>query len=243
MSRNEQDSTTRLAFLGSMVGALAHELKNPLSTMNLNLQLLMEDLKEPSTPMESRILNKLSLLKNETSRLQSILEEFLHYARPHRMEPELLSISSIMDEVLDFMEPGLRTHGITVHKLYTQTVELYPIDRTSFKMVLVNLIVNAEQAMGDEGGELIVRTDRGPRSITIHVIDTGPGVPEDIRERIFDVYFSTKRTGTGMGLAHSRRIIEDHGGTLTVDSEVGKGSDFRIELPRPPVIEQATSGQ
>lgn len=237
MNRNNQDPTSRLAFLGTLVGGLAHELKNPLSTLNLNLQLLMEDLREPSTAMETRILKKLTLLKNETSRLESILEEFLQFARPHRMEPELLSISSVMDEVLDFMEPGLRIHGITVHKLYTQTVELYPIDRTFFKMVLVNLIVNAEQAMGDGGGELIIRTDRGPRSITIHVIDTGPGIPTDIQERIFDVYFSTKRTGTGMGLAHSRRIIEDHGGTLAVDSEVGKGSDFRIVLPRPPVIE------
>ena len=236
MHRNTSGAEGRLAFLGTMVGGLAHELKTPLSTLNLNLQLLLEDLQEPANPREARIQKKLALLKSETARLQNILEDFLHYARPHSLEPELLSITSVIDEILDFMEPGLRTHGITVHKLYTHTVELYPLDRTAFKMVLVNLLVNAEQAMGEGGGELIIRTDPGEDALVIHVIDTGPGIPEEIRSRIFDIYFSTKRRGTGMGLAHARRVVEDHGGRLDVESEMGKGSDFQISLPRPPVI-------
>jgi len=237
MNTPGQHPSHRLAMLGTLVGSLAHELKNPLSTLNLNLQLLMEDLQNPASPKESRILKKLAILKTETSRLQSILEDFLQYARPQPLKPELLSISSVIDEVLEFMEPELNAHRVMVHKLYSHNVELYPVDRSYFKMALVNLVVNAEQAMGKTGGELIVRTDRRDEALVIHVIDTGPGIPEEIRSRLFDVYFSTKRQGTGMGLAHARRVVEEHGGTLEVDTEVGKGSDFRITLPRPPVVQ------
>jgi signal transduction histidine kinase len=227
----------RLAMLGTLVGSLAHELKNPLSTLNLNLQLLMEDLENPASPKESRILKKLAILKTETSRLQSILEDFLQYARPQPLKPEWSSISSVIDDILEFMEPELGAHQITVHKLYSHDVELYPVDRSYFKMALVNLVVNAVHAMGESGGELIVRTDRQDEALVIHVIDTGPGIPEEIRSRVFDVYFSTKRQGTGMGLAHARRVMEEHGGSLEVDTEVGKGSDFRITLPRPPIVQ------
>jgi two-component system sensor histidine kinase HydH len=240
MDPSTSDPSNRLAFLGTLVGGLAHELKNPLSTLNLNLQLLMEDLENPASAKEARILRKLALLKTETSRLESILDEFLRYARPHELRTELVSISAVIDEVLDFMEPGFRSHHITVHKLYTHDVELYPLDRSYFKMALVNLLVNAEQAMAEGGGEVIVRTDRRKHQLVVHVIDTGPGIPEEHRARVFDVYFSTKRRGTGMGLALARRVVEDHGGTLDLDSEVGKGSDFRITLPRPPVIRPAS---
>ncbi|MBN2490754.1 MAG: two-component sensor histidine kinase [Planctomycetes bacterium] len=242
MDASTSETSKRLVFLGSLVGHLAHELKNPLSTLNLNLQLLMEDLEHPASPKEARIQRKLALLRTETSRLECILDDFLRYARPHRLQVELASISAVIDEILDFMEPELRSHGIVVHKLYTHDVELYPLDRSCFKMALMNLLVNAQQAMADRGGEIIVRTDRHADQLVIHVIDTGPGIPEEIRARIFDVYFSTKRRGTGMGLAQARRVVEDHGGTLEVDSEVGKGSDFRITLPRPPAIRRAPAG-
>lgn len=235
MEAKDSESKNRLAFLGAMVGGLAHELKNPLSTLNLNLQLLMEDLAEPANARETRILKKLRLLKSETSRLEEILADFLRYARPRALQAELVSIPSLLDEVLDFVEPGLRERSITLHRLYTQTLELYPLDRSYFKIVVANLLVNAKQAMAD-GGDLIVRVDRADDGIVIHVIDTGPGIPPENLRRIFDVYFSTKRRGTGMGLTMARRVVEDHGGTLTVDTAVGKGTDFQIGLPLPPTV-------
>jgi signal transduction histidine kinase len=240
MQAKAYESKNRLAFLGAMVGGLAHELKNPLSTLNLNLQLLMEDLSEPANVRERRILKKLELLKSETSRLESILEDFLRFARPRALRPELVSVTSLLDEALDFVEPSLRKRSITTHRLYAQTLELYPLDRSYFKIVVVNLLVNAKQAMAGRGGELIVRVDRNDHGIEVHVIDTGPGIPPDNLARVFDAYFSTKRKGTGMGLALARRVVEEHGGTLSVDSEVGKGTDFRIDLPLPPTLEAAS---
>ncbi len=235
MEGNLREAKNRLAFLGAMVGSLAHELKNPLSTLRLNLELLAEDLAEPDSPREARVLRKLELMQSETRRLETILDDFLRYARPVRLQPEPTALTGLIDDVLDLMEPQLAESGIRLHRHYAARGELYPVDRDYFKIAILNLLVNAEHAMGEVGGgELIVRVDRHDDAFVIHVIDTGPGIRPDHLPRVFEVYYSTKRNGTGMGLAHARRVVEDHGGTLTVETEVGKGTDFKIALPWPP---------
>ena len=229
----------RVAFL-VLADGLAHEIKNPLSTMSINLTLLQEDweragaVRNPSrperTPREERSLKRIRTLEREVQRLEHILEEFLHYARGTQVDRRPEDISRIVQELLDFVEPEDERAGIRHHVDLPVGLPLVLADESAIKQAVLNLLVNARQAMPD-GGEMLVRVRRVGNDVEISITDTGIGMPPEKLERCFDEYWSDKKGGTGLGLATARRITEEHGGSVTVISEPGRGSSFSIYLP------------
>jgi two-component system, NtrC family, sensor histidine kinase HydH len=230
----EPEITRRLraqyAEISQLAGGLAHEIRNPLSTVSLNLDLLAEDFQNPETPRDRRALQRVGRLQHEVYRLRDILENFLRFARVQDLGLLSADLNTIVDEVCDFYEPTASTKGIVIRTFLAADLPLTSIDADLFKQALLNLVLNAEHAM-PSGGELILTTRREGPSIVLDVIDTGVGMTEEVLTRIFDAFFSTRPAGSGLGLPTARKIIEAHGGTIQVQSEPGKGSQFTVRLP------------
>lgn len=221
----------RLAELGALTGGLAHELKNPLSTIQLNLQLLQEDL-SPQNPSYQRLINRLTLVHRETGRLRDILDDFLRYAGKMELDRKPIDLNPLLDELADFFSPQAQANRVQARRRPATEPLVVNADARLIKQAVLNLMINAVHAMADKGGgELILGARRQDGQAIIEVIDTGPGVPPDAIDKIFDAYYSTKKGGTGLGLALVKRIAEEHGGKVSVASEVGKGSNFQIHLP------------
>lgn len=225
----------RLAFLGSLASGLAHEIKNPLSTMTITLGLLREDLETSESPRDRRLLKKIHLLEGEVQRLEHILQDFLRFAGGHALRPQLVSVNGWLAELLDFFEPSLTESRIKLVRRLAPKLPAVLVDRELMKQAILNLLTNAQQAMV-EGGELTVRTTSSGDRVRIDVCDTGPGIGAEVMPRIWEVYFSTKERGTGLGLPTVRRIVAEHGGDVTVESRPGGGASFSVFLPVPPTI-------
>lgn len=241
----------RLAEIGAMTGGLAHEIKNPLSTIGLNAQLLAEALDElpgdrPVEPeVKQRLTRRLGSLRREVERLRGILQDFLAYAGEMRLDPRPADLNAVVSELADFFTPQTEQAGVRLRTDLSPEPLLAEVDTPLLKQALLNLMLNGLQAMTNSQGtaapvrELILRTraardaDRRP-CLRLHVIDTGPGIPPDVREKLFRPYFTTKAGGTGLGLPTTRRIIEAHKGTIEAVTEIGRGTDFTVTLPAPP---------
>ncbi|MEW6741948.1 MAG: ATP-binding protein [Planctomycetota bacterium] len=226
----------RLAFLGALAGGLAHEIKNPLSAMTVHLSMIREDLANATTPRETRTLRRVQLLEKEVARLEEILNDFLRFARGFKLEPVPLSVTSVVEDVVDFLEPEMRSRGIRLRLQTASDLPLVALDCNYFQQALLNIFVNAQDALESRSdGEVLVRvwqgTEGGKPTVEISITDTGPGIPPEYLPRIFDAYFTTKKGGTGMGLPTARRIVEEHNGSIEVKSELGKGTRFLIRLP------------
>ncbi|HEY1686305.1 MAG TPA: ATP-binding protein [Tepidisphaeraceae bacterium] len=220
----------RLAELGTLTGGLAHEIKNPLSTVQLNLQLLQEDL-SPQNPAYERLIRRLGTIQRETGRLREILDDFLRYAGKLELDRQPVDLNKLVDELADFFHPQAEFQRVQLRVKKSDEPVIANVDAKLIKQALLNLMINAVHAMSENGGELILSVSRDATEACIDVIDTGTGIAPENLENIFKAYYSTKKGGTGLGLPMTRRLIEEHRGRLTVNSEVGKGSDFTIHLP------------
>ena len=239
MTTSHPEPESAWEYVTALAGGLAHEIKNPLSTIKVNLQLLAEDWGEPQTPKEKRTVRKLQVLQNEVQRLSQTLEDFLRFTRVERMELRPTDLNDVAAEVAEFVGPELDRAGIELREQYARSLPLCMADAKLLKQAVLNIILNAQQAMPD-GGELILRTSLDGGHVVIEIIDTGKGVPEKLRDKIFGPFFSTKKDGSGLGLVVTRRIIDQHGGAVSFVSEQGTGTDFVIRIPQAP---EDTDGQ
>ena len=243
LAQRRAQAAEHLAEIGSMTGGLAHEIKNPLSTIGLNAQLLKEAIEDSAIEHgeKQRLVRRIEALARETERLRGILEDFLEYAGELRLSLANASINQLVQELTDFFAPTAENAGV---RLRIETPPVSPelhIDAYHLKQALLNLMLNAVNAMEQQDSgtkDLILRVtsgtdDHDQACVSIHVTDTGPGIEEETRSKIFRPYFTTRSGGTGLGLPTARRIIEAHQGHLELHSEVGKGTDFVIVLPGP----------
>jgi signal transduction histidine kinase len=222
----------RLAELGTLTGGLAHEIKNPLSTVQLNLQLLEEDL-DPVDPGQQRVIHRLQTVQRETGRLREILDDFLRYAGKIELDKKPTDLNELLEELADFFSPQAQSQSVQLRLRKSEERLIAPLDAKLLKQAVLNLMINALQAMPG-GGELILSASQFDGEARIDVIDTGGGIPPEAARNIFDAYYSTKKSGTGLGLAISQRIAREHGGSISVKSDLGKGSDFTVRLPANP---------
>jgi signal transduction histidine kinase len=242
IEENKNSHLKQLEALGKLAGGLAHEIKNPLSTIKVNLKLISEELKDPSFAESTRVgpegsdqrlaraLRKITVIQKEVDRLEQILEGFLHYINIDKLQLASVDINELLSDMVDFYLPQAHSHSITVRQgLYGQPL-LCKVDADMLKQAILNLFINAQQAMSD-GGELMIRTDRQKDNAIIQISDTGSGIAPDKLPNIFDAYYSSRRRGSGFGLPTVKKIIEAHNGTIAVNSELGKGTSFTIKLP------------
>jgi signal transduction histidine kinase len=218
--------------IAKLAGSLAHEIKNPLSTIRLNMELLSEDLGEAQTPAERRALKRVEVVRRECQRLQGLLDDFLNYAkvRPLHLEPS--DLNHQIEDVLDFFSHEAHEAGIDIVRYLDPELPSVMLDREAFRQALLNLVINAKQAMPD-GGQLVVRTAARGDYAAIYLIDTGCGMDDRTASKMFEAFFSTKPGGSGLGLPTTQKIIGGHGGRISVQSEVGRGTQFTVELPIP----------
>jgi signal transduction histidine kinase len=216
--------------IASLAGGLAHELRNPLSTIRMNLQLLGEDLELDDDPRHQRIARKLETIRRECGRLEDQLGAFLQFARAGEPDLQERDLSSLVAEFVDFYQAEAKGHQIEISPHLSASLPPVKVDPNLLRIALVNLARNAAQAM-PQGGQLEIQTFARDGRIILQVIDNGPGMPEPVRNRLFDVFFSTKQNGTGLGLPTVRKIVEAHSATIECDSEPGRGTRFTVSFP------------
>lgn len=230
-----QQLRDRYAEIARLAGGLAHEIRNPLSTIRLNMELLAEELEKIESPQQRRALSRIATMQRECERLQGLLDDFLSYARVQQAVLEPADLNEQVHETLEFFRPKAEAGKVEVFEYLEPNLPKVRLDRKAFQAALLNLLLNAEQAMPN-GGQLVVGTESTPRGVALHIIDTGSGIDARGLSRMFEAFYSTKAGGSGLGLPTTKRIIEAHGGTIFVQSEVGRGTHFTIELPTPPRI-------
>jgi two-component system, NtrC family, sensor histidine kinase HydH len=220
-----------LAEVAELAGGFIHEIKNHVSTLNLNLQLLADDFAEPQTPRERRAKQRIDRLQNQCEKLVGVSNDFLRFVRSQEPKREPTRLDDVLAEMIDFFGPTAKAANINIRLYPTPGVAPVPLDRELFKQALLNLMLNAEQAM-PEGGEIILQTRPDGDCVVLDVIDTGKGIEPDDVGKLFRPFHTTKPGGTGLGLATTRKIVRAHGGEIDVQSEPGRGTKFTIRLPK-----------
>lgn len=218
------------AEIATLAGGLAHEIRNPLSTISMNVDLMAESLEGAETPRERRLQRQVEIVKRECSHLEDVLGAFLQFARVGELECEQSCLNELVREFIEFYRPQAAEKRIDISPHLDADLPLVNIDRALIRQVLMNLALNAQQAM-PEGGTLELQTYSGNGRVCLEIIDTGCGMDERTRERMFQTFFSTKTGGSGLGLPTVRKIVEAHGGAIECQSALGRGTRFTIMLP------------
>jgi len=224
----------RLASLGTLTAGLAHEIRNPLVAIKTLTQLLPERIDD-----EEFRRDFLAVASGEVDRISSLVNELLEFARPAEPHLQHEDIHEIMDGMILLVSTEVKKRNIAIMTRYEENLPLVPVDREQIKQVFLNLLLNAIEASDEEGQvRVVIRTfqkGKDHRVLQTEISDTGCGIREDHLEQIFTPFFTTKDKGSGLGLSISNQIIQEHGGTITVESRLGEGSSFFLNLPIPPV--------
>jgi signal transduction histidine kinase len=219
--------------MAQLAGALAHEIKNPLSTIRLNMELLAEDMEGIDSPVMRRAAKRVEVTKQECLRLQNLLDDFLNFAKARRLNLRPTDLNAEIEDTLEFFAPEAAAGRVEVIRYLDPDLPRVMLDGESFRSALINLLLNAKQAMPG-GGQLVVRTTAIGETVIVHLIDTGVGIDDQTAAHMFEAFYSTKPGGSGLGLPTTTKIIEAHGGRIHVQSELGQGTQFTIELPALP---------
>ena len=224
------EAAEQYADLAEMTGGFVHDLRNQLGTVMLNLQLLGEDFEEPKTHAERRAKDRVARMTTECQRLVTVAQEFLRFARIDDLQREPQSLDVVVSRVIDFLSPTARQQGVEVHWFPEADLPNVSLDAEHFERVLLNLMLNAEDAMPN-GGTLTLQARAEGGFVVLEVIDTRCGIAADVLPKLFQPFRTTKPDGTGLGLTTARKIVRAHGGSLGVQSDLGRGTKFSIRLP------------
>jgi signal transduction histidine kinase len=230
LARDHERLQTQYAEIATLAGGLAHEIRNPLSVITLNLDLLLEDLSEGESARERRMLQKVTALRTQCEQLERLLNDFLQFARVGKIERVPTDLNALVTEFIEFYLPQANEFGVEVSPHLATNLPNVSVDPRLFRQVLTNLSRNAQQAM-PRGGVLELQTFSRGDDVVLEIIDTGEGMSPETQSKMFDTFYSTKSDGSGLGLPTVRKIVEAHGGTIQCDSELGRGTRFSISLP------------
>jgi PAS domain S-box-containing protein len=252
----EAIESERIQALTLLAASVAHEIGNPLNALHIHLQLMERELRKlkpavvseprgkPRSAAHGRALagetdaselvpkleQYLSVARGEINRLDYIVTQFLQAIRPTMPQLRPASLNDVVQKTLELLQPELDNRGLNLRTRLAPQLPATPIDPTQIQQVLVNLIKNALQAM-TKGGTLTLQTGEGAEGVWVSVADTGGGIPQEQINRIFEPFYTTKKKGTGLGLMIVQRIVRAHGGHIELESQVGRGTTFRIWLP------------
>ena len=216
--------------LATLAGGLAHEIRNPLSTIGMNLELLAEELENDDSQRARRMLRRIANLQGECRNLEEILNAFLQFARAGELHLSDGNLNTIVSDYVDFLEPQANSMEVELRPHLDSDLPIVMLDKSLMRQALVNLCRNAIEAM-PEGGSIDLLTRTRGEDVVLEIIDTGKGMDEKTRGQMFQAFFSTRSGGSGLGLPTVRKIVEAHHGRISCESEVGKGTRFTITLP------------
>lgn len=220
----------KLSALTLLAAGVAHEIGNPLNSLNIHLQLLERDVKDLPPAQAKRLRKDLKVARDEIARLDQIINQFLRAVRPAKPDLKPVPINDIIRQTLALLEAEVADRDILVEQELSDTLPALPVDPGQLKQAFYNIIRNGLQAMR-AGGILRIRTEATDTHIVVSFIDTGHGISAEQIGRIFEPYYTTKNDGSGLGLMIVQRIVRDHGGTIEIDSDAGRGTTFRVKLP------------
>tara|TARA_R110000850_G_scaffold85616_5_gene184470 strand:- start:1097 stop:2299 length:1203 start_codon:yes stop_codon:yes gene_type:complete len=230
--RMKEIESEKIQAVQSLAAGVAHEIGNPLNSLNIHLQVVERKVKKQAEPeLAAELLESLEISRNEIKRLDFIVEKFLNAVRPSRPSLEPTDLNELLNEALNFIGAEVTDRRISITLELADELPLINTDRDQLKQVFYNLIRNSSQAMGSDG-ELTVKTGSNDDNVFIAFADNGPGIPADQVSRVFEPYYTTKKTGSGLGLMIVHRIIHDHGGEVEFRSREGIGTEVTVFLPR-----------
>lgn len=218
--------------LAELAGSLAHEIKNPLSVIHMNADLLSEEMSESEWQGKRRAESKVEMIRQQCQRMENLLRDFLRFARLRGLEMTPGSLNEQIETVLKLYQAQADRDGIDVIRYLDTDLPSVMLHSDSLQASLINLVKNAFEAM-ESGGQFVVRTYSTPRGVALDLIDTGCGMDDGTALHMFEPFYSTKNGGSGLGLPTARKIIEAHGGRISVQSDVGQGTKFMLEFPTP----------
>jgi signal transduction histidine kinase len=218
--------------LAELAGSLAHEIKNPLSVIRMNMELLAEDLHDARSAEQRRALAKVEMVMKQCTRLENLLNDFLRFARVRQLDLSPGDLNEQIDRVLDLYAAQAGESSVEIVRYLDPDLPTILLDEQALQAALVNLVKNALEAMPD-GGQFVARTRLTRTGVALDLIDTGCGMDDRTAMRMFEAFYSTKAAGSGLGLPTARKIIEAHGGRIGVQSALGRGTQFTLEFPTP----------
>jgi signal transduction histidine kinase len=227
-----KQSADRRSYVGLLASGLAHEIRNPLNAMNMNLQMLEEEIQLIHGANREDYGELLDSTKSEIERLARLVNNFLAYARPARPTFRKSDLNQLIRDLVRFLEADFRQSGVEILMELEPMLPEAELDETQFKQAVMNLLVNARQILKKGGTIRVVTRPGAGGELVLEIQDDGPGIAREAQERIFEVFFSSRGGGTGLGLPIARQIVERHGGSMELDSVPGEGATFRIRVPR-----------
>jgi two-component system, NtrC family, sensor histidine kinase HydH len=220
--------------LARLLGRLAHEIRNPLSSLDIHVQLLDEDLTQAAPQTRQQFAGRLEIIRGELTRLENIVKRFLRLASPSALELEEVQVAAVVSHVCKLLGPEAAAHQIELITQVDPAVPALRADGVQLTQALLNLVINALQAIKEQGRiEVRVLSQAQEQAVFIEVQDSGPGVPPEKLGAVFEPYFTTKEEGSGLGLWIAQQIAVAHAGTLEVANAAQGGAVFRLRLPLP----------
>lgn len=230
-AQEEARRSERLAALGQMSAGLAHEIRNPLGVIKGSAEMLNQKL-EASDELSRELAGYIS---SEVNRLSALVTQFLNFARPLEPHRQSVDLTALLDRVLKNVSDHWKGKPVEIARAYSPGLPLVPLDESLAEQAFLNLIQNAHEAMEETGGTLRIEANLGIQNarngVVVRITDSGPGVPDTLREQIFNPFVTTKKTGVGLGLSIVSKIIDGHHGSIRIDSKTQAGAAFTIFLP------------